>query len=158
MTLKRQLALSAYATAVLSLIAPAAQAAPTHFHGAMVIVAKAGTCADYDPTGEELQVRFRPANVGANGPDTGFTFLWSNGGYGATVPGPITAAYKTATITSLFDFGFTGGTEQVRFTSQAPPTITVTTPSVNVTGNLTDFDGMPGCTVTFRMTAVQRIN
>ena len=137
-------------------VAPAQ--AKTHYEGTLVVIATAGTCADYDPIGERLLVRFQPAGVGGNPTSTGFTFMWGNGGYGATVAGPITSKYKTAVLTTLFDYGDSTGSTQIRFTSQKPATIATTTPWVEATGNITDFDGMPGCTVTFHLAALLRLN
>lgn len=137
--------------------AGSAGAAP-RYQGAMVIFASTGTCADYDPVGEQLSVRFRPGGVGDNPANTGFTFIWGNGGYGLTVPGRITSVAKTGSLTSLFDYGNTGGTATIRFTSQVPAVIQPTTASVFAIGELTDFDGMTGCTASFRMSAVKRTN
>lgn len=137
--------------------AGSAQAAP-RFQGALVVFAKSGTCPDYNPIGTEMNVRFRPGGIGDNPADTGFTFMWGTGGYNLEVPGAITSTFKTGILFSLFDYGTIEGTAQIKFSAQNPATITTTTPWVYAVGSITDFDGMVGCTVTFRMSAVKRLN
>ena len=131
--------------------------AKTHFEGALVIYATAGTCSDYNPVGEQMTVRFQPGGLPGNAADTGFTFLWGGGGYNLTVPGMITGSFKTGTLTGIFDYAGSS-TEDIKFTTQTPAVIAETTPSVYADGKLTDFDGMIGCTASFRMSAVKRLN
>ena len=133
------------------------QAAP-RFEGALIVFAKSGTCPDYNPVGTELTVRFRPGGIGDNPTDTGFTFMWYNGGFNIRVPGAITSSFKAGNLSEMFDFVDTSKIATIRFTSQKPASITPTSPSVFAIGEITDFDGMPGCTVRFRMSAVKRLN
>ncbi len=142
------------ATAIFT--AGSAEAAP-RYDGALVVFAKSGTCPDYNPVGEQMFVRFRPGGIGDNPANTGFTFKWGNGGYSLTVPGAITNSFKTGTLTSMFDYAGTGLAD-IKFSSQIPATILTTTQWVYAVGSITDFDGMVGCTVTFRMSAVKRLN
>jgi hypothetical protein len=131
-----------------------AQAAP-RFEGALVVFAKSGTCVKFNPVGSQMTVRFIPGGIGDNPPNTGFTFMWGNAGYNLEVIGAINSNFKSGVLTELADFASTG-LAQIKFSTQNPETITPATPSVFVVGSITDFSGMTGCTVTFRMSAVRR--
>jgi hypothetical protein len=149
------------AIAIVSVIGASETRAQTvRFEGAASVASSVGTCTGYNPRGKRLTVRFQPGGVGSNPADSGFTyFLDGNGGYGLTVPGAITSAYKAAiSTTGLFDYGGPSPTQYIRFSSQTPPIIATTTPSLSIVGVIKNFDNMAGCFAIFNLGAVKRLD
>ena len=131
-----------------------AEAARFRWWGHFEIYAKSGTCPDYDPIGTRGFAWFRPELAGSdNGAGSKLIFrqdLWTKG---YRIPtGLFTTAFKQAETIYIGDNWGPDDTAiaQVRFITQAPPTLATTTVSIIITGQIKNFDFMPGCVVTFR--------
>lgn len=153
--------MTSYAIAVagiLVVLAAGSAEARTRFEGAAVITSKSGTC-EYDPTGARYHVRFRPANVSDNGPWSALSFFQLNGAMSFQLDnGRFTKTPKTVRYQEVYDGHWEGEFPvKVAFTGQVPADIKPTSNFVDVTGTISNFDQMKGCTVTFRFGATRRL-
>ncbi len=149
----------AFGVVALIALAGPAEAAKVRFEGGAVITSVSGTCKDYNPTGNRFHTRFRPAGVGDNGNWSGLSFFQLNGAMSFAIDnGSFTSSFKTVTYGQIYDNAWGGDFPvQVKFTKQSPATIATTTQFVNITGAITNFDSMKGCTANFNAALVKRL-
>jgi hypothetical protein len=148
------------ATLVLALgglAATEAAAQSVRFEGFAIITGFTGTCADFNPTGEEFGVRYRPGGVTGNPANSGLSFFAPTGAYNYEPDGVFTTSFKAVEENGIFDYHGSQPDNRVRFISQKPATITPTTPFINVTGQIDNFDFMTGCRVRFIMSVTKRL-
>lgn len=148
------------ALATLSILSVSANAARFSWVGYLQITAFSGTC-DYDPRGTRGMAQFMPELAGTdNGP--GSRLIWYEDihakGY-SLANGLFTSTFKNATANYMgrYIFEDNPGLVKVRFLSQVPATITTTTKTINITGQIQAYDAMPLCRVTFQTTLVPRL-
>lgn len=143
------------AAAVLAAGALAAEAKP-QFIGTFLVDTAAPACESYIPlVGQPIGLRFWPANVGDNGTDTIFNLFDRIGAISHKVKGALSTtnkAYAGMVIDRNIEM-YTGFISISKVT-----TITKTTDFVNFAGIITNFDGLIGCTVTFRAAVVRQLN
>jgi hypothetical protein len=146
-----------------------ANAAQVNFQGEFIITAKSATGCPSDPVGEHFVARFRPQIAG--NPDNQGTNLTIFGqryaqGYRVNTGGfPVggTAAFRAVDQSMSLGGGFGPfqPTPAIRFLSQAATpagAVTANTQFINIVGQLRNYDGMAGCTITFRMPLTLRPN
>ena len=99
---------------------------------------------------------YRPAGVGDNGTATHFAFGNDGFRYGLDLSSGnlVGTAYKPVSQTTVTAFGFTPSNVSLRFTSQKPSTLTATTTSVEIVGNVKNIDGEIGCNLGFRAAGI----
>lgn len=148
----------AAAAFVLVLVAlfPQGATAQVRFEGFATITGFAGTCADYDPTGDEFVVRYRPGGLTGNPANSGLSFFSPTGAYNYMPNGGFSGNFKPVTENEIFDYHGTQPDSQVRFTSQTPANVNATTSFINVSGQIENFDFMAGCRVRFIMSVAKR--
>lgn len=128
-----------------------AEASPRYIGIMMFTSIVSGAC-DWNPVGSRREVRFTPADVGDNGPDSGLSEFNDWGGLGTTLAG---AAFDT-TPRAVRAYDIWGGATlkpgvKVKFGTQVPATITPTSNFVTVTGTVQNWTGGPTCLLAFRM-------
>lgn len=135
-----------------SIAAPAASAARVEFRGGLCVLSVAPTCTAMQETsvGFCYQMRYSPPNVGTNGPATNLSILEYGGAQNYRLPSGsiIGTAYQAVAGTGVYRLGFTF-TSQMRITSQSPANLS-TAAVATITGDIKDFDFLPGCNVKFR--------
>jgi hypothetical protein len=134
-----------------------ADAAKIQWQGPFIITGKIGAC-DYDPTGEDFSVRFMPEIAGSeNGPGGRFSLVGGHHyGYAFKLPSGNFDAQFRAVESVGWGAGFGPTDTRVRFISVAPA-ITANAPFLLITGQIRNFDGMAGCTVSFRMNVTREL-
>ena len=128
-----------------------ALASNVQFFGRVHLTSANATCVANGDVGNPSFMRFAPPNLGTNGPQTRLTIIngGQNGDNFTLASGSLVGTtYKSVTRTGI---GFNGGqsTTLMRITSQVPATLTDTTPSVIIKGNIQDDYGDVGCAVGF---------
>ena len=105
-----------------------------------------------------MWVRYNPPGLGDNGPTTRFTFIDYGGAesYRLNSGTLIGKTFKTVDLTGVYRGGFQAPAK-MRITKQSPADLT-TSESVVLTGNITDFDGTPGCDIQFKAAGTRREN
>ena len=142
--------------ASLATLAPvaAAHANSAVWRGDAYMVATSGTCRAWNPKGAHFVVRFLPANIESNGVDSQMAWFMPDSAWGYVLPGDsFSATPKTVTSAQIWA-GTVAIPEHpctVAFTSQSPREITTSTPFVQITGIMTNFQNEEGCTVKFRL-------
>jgi hypothetical protein len=125
-------------------------AANVQFFGRFHFTAGNATCVAISDIQDPLFMRFAPPNLGTNGPQTRLTTIGRQTGDNWTLASGSLAGttYKTVTATGM---GFSAGqiVTKMRITSQVPATLTATTPSVILKGNVQNYAGDTGCTIGF---------
>ena len=132
---------------------PAAFAAPVEFRGAFCLTAVNDACLAVGwNTGCFSTMRFSPPNLGDNGPPTKLSFfnIFFGENYNLSTGNLVGTKYKAVTGTALGRGSFQF-TSSMRITTQdpKPSDLTSTSPFVSVIGDIKDFDGNTGCTVSF---------
>lgn len=143
------------ATVLLVLLAEPASAAKVTWRGNVCITAISASCVPGDFELGCLSLAFRPPNVGTNGAQTLFAFgtekwRYTNRLATGTLVG---TSYKGVSQNAITTFAFAPPGVTMRFTSQVPATITATTPSVYMAGNINNMDGVTNCNLSFRAAA-----
>jgi hypothetical protein len=95
--------------------------------------------------------RYRPPNLGDNGPQTRFSYfdgLFAEN-YTLQTGSLIGTVFRTVQGTGVGSGGWTF-TATMRFTSQTPAALAATSPTVTLQGNIRTFDGIAGCDVSLR--------
>ena len=136
-----------------------AEAAQVNFIGQFTIVAQAGVC-DFNRVGERYSARFRPANLGDNNEDTNLT-LFSDGfslGFRKN-NGSFNNTFQVVDWVSIGGgFGFDENiTVTLKILTQAPQTLTASTPFLYMTGQIQNYDFDPGCVVLFTSGFTRRV-
>jgi hypothetical protein len=136
----------------------AADAGPTNsiWLGAGAFTALTSQCAPAWTLPQRLPAVNYIPDLPNNGPETGLTL--SDGPYNhnnitlasGTLNGP---TFKTVTVTHMGAL-VQQYTAQARITSHSPATITTTTENVILTGQISNWGDIPGCTVTFDVALV----
>lgn len=141
----------ALASLGLTMMISTAAAARVEFRGGLCILTASAPCTTFEETsvGVCYQMRYAPRNLGDNGPATKVTLIEFGGAQNYTLPSGslIGTSYQTVNGTGVYRSGFTF-TSPMRITAQSPATLTTAT-SVTITGNIKDFDSIPGCDVKF---------
>ncbi len=137
-------------------IATPSSAQSVRFEGFMTITGATGTCTDYNPTGDEALVRYRPGGVGSNPANSGLSFFYPVGAYNYVPTGKFTGTFKAVQETEIFEYASNQPDSRVRFDTQQPATVTTTTNFINVTGAIENYDWMTGCVAQFAMSVTRR--
>jgi hypothetical protein len=141
----------AFALLVGACAAPGALAA-LKMHGNMVISAVTQGCIDNGVVraGQTYSFRFRPPNVGGNGPDTSLSIFapYEAMNYRLLTGSLIGNTLQTVNGTGVFSGGGTFSAK-ARITSQQPAELVDPVTQVLLTGDIEGFAGEPTCTVTF---------
>jgi hypothetical protein len=138
---------------ILAMVSTAAEAR-VRWQGVLHIVAQSG-CTDYNPVGDYFRVRFRPANVSDNGPNTFLSMFGGRNSQSFKVAGSIGTTLVTAeTMTTGDGFGPYDVAAQIRFT--AVRDFTLLPVFAVLAGQIKNYDYMPGCLVTFRLGLIKR--
>lgn len=141
---------------VLVLLAQPASAAKVTWRGNMCVTGFSAACPAGDWVLACYAMAFRPPNVGQNGAQTLFAFGDDTFRYGMRLASGslIGTTYKAVSQTAVTTFGMTPGNVMMRFTAQTPASMTASTPSVYMTGNINNIDGYAGCNISFRASGV----
>lgn len=155
----------AFFLALSTLAGTQAHAQRVEFRGTAQFYNFTAPCASIGWTGANLfNVRYRPGNVGTNGPASGmnfydryyaFYFLRFNGQFERvwrTLDEPYGEAGSIGGIPTNWD----SPAMQLRIVTQTPATITPTTTSVQILGLVRNFDGVTGCSAWFDATMLVR--
>lgn len=142
--------------ALTGITATGAFAQSVRFEGFAILTGFTGTCADYDPTGEEYGVRYRPGGVTGNPADTGFSLFAQTGAYNYVPNGVFGPTFKAVQENEIFDYHNSQSDSRVKFLSQVPTAVTTSTNFINATGQIDNFDTMTGCRVRFIMSVTRR--
>ena len=132
----------------------AAEAKPAIWQGDAFIVTASGTCSVYNPAGNHYRVRYFPANLGDNGPESSFAWYGQDYTLGYFLAG---FAFSSTPRKVVFRSIYSGGADRpsdpvtVAFVTQVPPAPTATTKFISIQGTITNYDFMTGCNVNFRM-------
>lgn len=124
--------------------------ARVNWQGTVMFTAVSPQCtSDGWAIGNNFLSTFLPSGLSNNGADTSIAFLQQRNAYSFRLVGRPTAAkaYVGVGINSAGGFYSTSGAFY-NFVMQ-PAVITATTPSIYVTGTVTNFAGTTGCTATF---------
>lgn len=154
--MKRALALAAAAAATFTFTQSAL--ARVNWQGEFMVTGVTSACAsDGWAVGDHALATYLPANLDNNGARS-FIALHLNrrNAYSYGVTGALAAGkgYSAVGITSAgSNFTFTGAF--VAFT-QSPASVVTTTPFVTMRARISNFSGMPGCTVSFDASFVKR--
>lgn len=136
----------------------AASAARVEFVGAMNILTVTAVCTTQQETAvnQIYHMRYNPPNLGVVDPRTSLSLHEQGGSQNYTLASGslIGATFQTVAGTGIYRQAFTY-TTTMRITSQAPATLTTTTNSVTLTGNINNFDSVAGCNVQFRAAGVR---
>lgn len=154
---------AAIATALaLGATAPA-QAASQVWQGTLFITSVTGACAAANTsTGDYYTVVYRPIISGSqNGPE-GLSFISSRSGqYWSTLSS--TASFQSAAQANILSFG-SHATQSYAASGGGysliilPDVVTLQTPTVTMTGQLSNFWNVSGCNVTVSAALTQRVN
>ena len=155
----------AFFVALSTLAGTQAHAQRVEFRGTAQFYNFTARCADFGWTGANLfNVRYRPANVGTNGPASGmnfydryyaFYFLRFDGQFERTWQ-TLNEPYGEAGSIGGIPTSWDSPAMQLRIIRQIPTTITPTTTSVQITGMVRNFDTLTGCSATFDATMLVR--
>jgi hypothetical protein len=139
-------------------LSPAAEAGSTNsfWDGAGVFTAISSQCAPAWTLPQKLVgVGYRP-DLPNNGPETGLTLstgLYNH--YNITLASGTLFGTTFQTVTATHMGGLVQQyTAQARITRHSPATITTTTENVILVGQISNFDNIPGCVVTFDVALV----
>lgn len=140
----------------LGLMASSSLAARVNFLGAACITSVTPECTveGWD-VGQCFEMRYRPPNLGDNGPITsiGFAYDFAASNFTLGSGSLVGTTYRTVTSTHIFSI-----TRQfpasMRLTKQTPSDLT-TAQSISVIGNIKDFD-VPNCTLQFKGSVQRR--
>lgn len=139
--------------------APAA-AGPVAWQGEIMITAKSGPCGGVRP-GDFAAARYRPGIGGENGFDSYVTLFNKREARGYKLAGNLFGnaflQVETMYVGDVFA-PFTITPVEVRFTFQQPAVVTARTIFIDVKGKIRGFDGLPGCTIDFKLTVARREN
>lgn len=147
--------------ALLALLVAPAQAERVVYIGTFNIISKTenGKCSDYDPVGDRGMVRYRPKIQG--NPDnsrTQFGWFYQDGGRGYQIDGDFNGDYQKAQAVNVFDgFDTPQPAQQIRYLSQKPATIKNNTTTIEIVGQILNYDWMKGCEIKFRMVLQKRV-
>jgi hypothetical protein len=141
------------AIACLLMLAAGAEAeASLKMRGTMVVTAVSAVCIDNDVVraGQIYSFRYRPPNVGGNGPNTSISILAPFEAMNFNLPtgSLIGTTYQTVNVTGIFS-GAGTWTAGMRIPTHTPAVVSDSTTMVTMRGNILDFAGEVGCTVTF---------
>ena len=141
-------------TIALGLMATAAHANRLQFVGTLKLVATSAACTpDEYPTGAIFKMRFNPPDSASADPRMGLTIFDNNvsgaQNYMLASGFVVGLTYQTVQLTNIFRFGGQGTGPKLRITRTVPATLTATTPSMSMNGNIQDFDGTVDCDISF---------
>ncbi|MGQ0485200.1 MAG: hypothetical protein ACT4SY_07615 [Hyphomicrobiales bacterium] len=148
----------AYAGMMLALVATNAMAARVEFRGSFCLTSTTAACTPEGwVAGDCPAFRYNPPNLGTNGPSTRVSIIgeYYAENYTLLSGNLIGTAYKTVNGTLVWSSGATF-TSQMRITSQLPAPLTATSKYVSITGNIKNFDWLPGCDIGFRAAGTRR--
>lgn len=142
--------------AVISTLAltTSAEAAQSLWQGDAYLVSSSGTCDSYNPAGGHYRVRYSPANVGTNSPDSAFAWFSADYTQSYFLAG---ASFDTTSRKVLWKSIYDGSPTKssdpvsVSFDTLSVAVVKPTTKFLNIEGTITNYDLMAGCTVKFRM-------
>jgi hypothetical protein len=142
---------------IFGVAASSATAAQVEFRGGFCLTAVNAACAAEGWGIGCSATRYSPRRLGDNGERTRLsyfnTFFAEN--YTLETGNLVGNTFRTVAGTSV---GRSGSqfTSQMRITEQdpSPADISDTSPFVTLVGNIRDFDGIPGCNVTFKASGV----
>ena len=127
------------------------------YFGAFLVDTVTSQCSGYPSVGMMFDLRFRPAGIGDNGADTTFNLFDRIQSISHKVTNSaLSSVAKNYTGTWIGgNSGTSSGT--IKLTSNLP-TLTTKTDFISMAGTITNFDGLTGCTVTFRASVVRQLN
>ena len=145
----------AYAILPFLVLAHNAEAKVT-WRGAMCVTDVAAACPAGDWEIACYNMAYRPPNLSDNGAATHFAFGDGGFRYGLDLASGnlVGTTYRGVTQTAVTTFGGQAPNVSLRFTSQKPATLTETTKSVEIVGNIKNIDGNIGCNLGFRAAGV----
>jgi len=128
-----------------------AMAATVEFAGTFHFANLPQACLDLGyKNGAVYLMRFRPPNLGTNGPSTRLTILSGNNTNNILLKNGtlVGKTFKTVTATSI---GGGAGSESTtaRFTKQVPAVPDDTTKTITIAGDWTNFEFEPSCAISF---------
>lgn len=145
----RHLTLTTAAVA-LCCAASQAQAGRVDFAGRFHMTAQNAACVSFGDGIQPADFRYRPPNLGTNGTATKLTVIEGWGAENWQIASGSLIGTSWVTVT---DTGIAGGAGQIttkmRIRSQVPATLTATTPSVTIIGDIQNFQEDTGCTISF---------
>jgi hypothetical protein len=137
---------------VLCMLASAADAKVRYF-GTFLVTDVSQTCIDEQEVlaGALYTARFQPPGLTGNGTATQLSIFSAKSAMALVLPSGslIGATFQPVNVTGVFSNGGSF-TSQMRITAQTPATLVDTTTDIILEGDIEDFAGTTGCTVTFR--------
>ena len=157
----RKIVLIAFFSVLATMQIGQASAQNVEFRGTFVITKLNQPCSDVGWfLGDLATLRFRPGGVGSN-TVTGFSYFFPFFAEGYRYGGPYTdltqgdfVNVSGAGVGSTGNFTFASS---LRFTSLKPGNLTANTNFVRIAGQFRDFDGTPGCNISFRGSLNRRV-
>ena|SRR5437868_1210451 len=140
----------------LGLMASNAVAGVVEFRGGFCLLTVTTSCASASwNVGDCLLLRYSPPNLGTNGPTTEVSVLGQSFGdsYSLASGSLVGTTYKTVAGVHVGRQGY-GFTSNMRITSQS--SVSATSKSVTLAGNIQNFDDATGCDVGFQASATNR--
>jgi hypothetical protein len=136
----------------------AAEAQPAQWQGEFTIVSQSGIC-DRSVPGDFARVRFRPGIGGDTGIDSSISLFFSRQTMNLTLREALFGRrFKLVETMYIGDHAIPiDNPVKVRFSSQAPNTITTETDFINIEGEIKGHDFQPDCTVVFKMALFRRV-
>lgn len=96
--------------------------------------------------------RFRPSNLGTNGPNSQLSIHFPVYAYNFTLDGGrFDRTARIVTLTAVDSGGWTYGQTRVRVTTQVPNNnnLSETSPQIRLVGEIRNFEDITGCSVSF---------
>jgi hypothetical protein len=145
--------------AFLALTTAGASAEVINFYGSMCITAASAGCATANiKIGQCSLVRYRPPNIGTNGPQTKFSQFSTASASNYTLPTGtlIGTTFQTVEASHIGQSTSTNAAA-MRFSFHQPATVVATSNYINLRGDVTTWDDPDlACDISFRASFVQQ--
>jgi hypothetical protein len=140
-----------------ALLSASAEAARVRFQGSLTFLSQSAACTaeDVQEVGSFWIVRFRPPVVPDNGPGTAFSIFHQKNAFSFVLPdGVFNTVFKPVEVMDIGDNFQPWQGVKVRFTTN--PVVNAATRFITVNGQISRWENIPGCTLTFTMALVRR--
>ncbi len=143
--------------AALIVSAGTASAVEVKFAGTFLLKSKSSGCSANVSLRSQALMFYWPPGLSTNGTDSSILlrdwFELGNSQHFRLASGSLVGStYKPVTVTTIFNKGGGGGNQHaatMKFSAQSPTTVATTTPSIKISGSITNWYSDPDCTVAF---------